>query len=270
MDERSLLLAKVDALREQLDWAESSLKSARINPRVSQAASIGFKRLFDRRRKELTRLRKSFSKTERVFSTELQRSTNSCAELFNECLGFLGGAMLRDAHKEDDICEIADFLLEDLSRQAGIRWDGVTLLAEAHFFRITASGICQSQLTSSDISSVLVFPMAQETFRFKRSYKVLSRITSRANSQKKKWFERYLICGNFFLISSPCTPWDPHMLAPVSCFVSILTMLWLVRMAIHIPVMPSVFPSFSERSSGLQAIHTGRLLIVYEGYGRRT
>jgi hypothetical protein len=138
MDEKSLLLAKVDALFEQLNWAESSLKNAKIEPRISEAASIGFAVLFDNRRKELTQLRNSIQKIRSYGSAwaKLQSSSTSCKELFEECLGFLGGAMLRDAHKQNDICEIADALLEELGRKS-VQWNRVTLLAQAHFFTET-------------------------------------------------------------------------------------------------------------------------------------
>jgi hypothetical protein len=137
MDEKSLLLAKVDALLEQLAWAESSLTSAKLDSRVSDAAKTGFATLFDNRRKELTQLRKSIQKTSPGSTwAKLQSCSTSCKELFEECLGFLGGAMLRDAHKENDICEIADALLKELGSKS-VAWSRVSLLAEAHFFTET-------------------------------------------------------------------------------------------------------------------------------------
>lgn len=136
MEEQSILLAKVDALLEQLNWAESSLKNPKVEPRISDAASVGFAVLLDQRRRELTQLRKSIPKTSPYdgFWQTLRISSDSCRQLFQECLGFLGGAMLRDLHQQDDICAIADSLLEKLSKKAGVEWNGVTLLAEAHFF----------------------------------------------------------------------------------------------------------------------------------------
>lgn len=138
MDEKSLLLAKVDALLEQLAWAESSLTNAKLEKHVQDAAKIGFAMLFDNRRKELTQLRNSIQKISSYGGTwaKLQSTSTSCKELFEECLGFLGGAMLRDAHKQNDICEIADALLRELGRKS-IEWSRVTLLAEAHFFTET-------------------------------------------------------------------------------------------------------------------------------------
>jgi len=139
MDERSLLLSKVDALLEQLDWAQSSLSRARLEPQISDAASTGFKRLFHKRREELTQLRRSLENAEPHGSVwnELNRYSTSCRELFQECLGFLGGAMLRDINKEDDICEVADALLKELSIKAAVQWGGVSVLAESHFYTET-------------------------------------------------------------------------------------------------------------------------------------
>ena len=136
MDEPSLLLAKVDALREQVNCAQLSLKTAKVDSRLSKAASIGFATLFDRRLKELTKLRESIQKTGAGDGTwqQMHRSSASCKELFKECLEFLGGAMLRDTQKGNDICDIADVLLKQLSHKTVVEWGRVTLLAEAHFF----------------------------------------------------------------------------------------------------------------------------------------
>lgn len=138
MDERSLLLAQVSALLQQLFWAESSLKTDKIEPRISQAASIGFEVLFDRRRTELTNLQKSIPRNPPYAGSweQLRRYRRSCGELFQECLGFLGGAMLRSV-QENDICEIADALLVELSRKTSVVWSRVTILAEANFFTET-------------------------------------------------------------------------------------------------------------------------------------
>ncbi|HXI23920.1 MAG TPA: hypothetical protein VNG71_08585 [Pyrinomonadaceae bacterium] len=139
LDEKSLILVHVRALLEQLDWAESSLRTTGIEPRIMEAARVGFAVLFKQRRNELTRMQASIAKgaIQADAWKQLRTFRRSCAELFKECLEFLGGAMLRAAHKKDDICEIADALLIELSRNTPIQWKGVTLLAEANFFTET-------------------------------------------------------------------------------------------------------------------------------------
>lgn len=139
MDERALLLAKIDALAQQLNWAESSLKNAKVEPRFSDAASVGFAVLLDQRRKELSHLRKSIPQTVTYSGSwqQLRSVSDSCREFFKETLEFLGGAMLRNLHAQNDICEIADVLLERLSKKTEIEWKRVTLLAESHFFTET-------------------------------------------------------------------------------------------------------------------------------------
>lgn len=139
MDEKSFLLAQLRALLEQLDWAESSLIVAEIKPSIRKAASVGFANLFKQRRSELTHLQRLVSKGSTFGGSwkSLQDSRGSCGELFEECLGFLGGAMLRSAHKENDICDIADALLVGLSHKTLSPWPGITLPAKDHFFTDT-------------------------------------------------------------------------------------------------------------------------------------
>lgn len=136
MNERALLLAKIDALVQQLNWAESSLKNAKVEPRFGDAASVGFAVLLDERRKELSHLRKSIPQTDSYAGSwqQLRSVSDSCREFFKETLEFLGGAMLRNLHAGNDICDIADALLERLSKKTEIKWERVTLLAESHFF----------------------------------------------------------------------------------------------------------------------------------------
>src|SRR5690242_8696257 len=115
MDEKSVLLAQARALLQQLDWAETSLRSARIDKKISLAASNGFADLFKQRRDDLNNFELLLSRGEASAGrwSELQRHSTSCGELFKECLGFLGGALLRseNANKDNDVCEIADALL---------------------------------------------------------------------------------------------------------------------------------------------------------------
>ena len=136
MDERALLLAKIDALVQQLNWAESSLQNAKVEPRFRDAASVGFAVLLDQRRKELSHLQKSIAQTGCYAGSwqQLRIVSDSCREFFKESLEFLGGAMLRNLHTKNDICKIADALLERLSKKTEIEWKRVTLLAESHFF----------------------------------------------------------------------------------------------------------------------------------------
>jgi hypothetical protein len=139
MDERSLLLGKVDALLEQLEWAKSSLSRAKLEEQIREAATTGFDDLFNRRREELNLLRKSIEDTGPSGGVwnKLHGCSSACKELFEECLGFLGGAMLRDVNKKDDICEIADALLRDIGTKTKIPWGGATVLANTHFYTET-------------------------------------------------------------------------------------------------------------------------------------
>ena len=139
MDEKALLSAQVRALLQQLDWAENSLRSTKIDASVSSAASIGFAILFQQRRDDLEKMQTALSlgKASGSFWKELRDHSVACGELFKECLGFLGGALLRSEHGDSDICKIADGLLGELSDKTPIKWERVTLLADANFFTET-------------------------------------------------------------------------------------------------------------------------------------
>lgn len=153
MDEGSLMLAHLHALNQQLDWAEATLKQAQIEPRIKDAAKNGFARLFTKRRDELKQIKSDISVDGASPHTwkQLGRSGRRCGELFRECLGFLGSAMIRSEiitsqgskpvirAKKDEICEIADALLCELNKALPetINWRGVTLLAEGNFFTET-------------------------------------------------------------------------------------------------------------------------------------
>jgi len=152
MDERSLMLAHLHALNQQLNWAEATLKHAPIEPRIWGAAKNGFDLLFTKRRNELKDMEDDVSRYGASPHTWKQsgRISSRCSELFRECLGFLGSAMIRTEiicsqgkpvarAKKGEICEIADALLCELNEDLPetINWRGVTLLAEGNFFTET-------------------------------------------------------------------------------------------------------------------------------------
>jgi hypothetical protein len=141
MDEKSVLLAQARALLQQLDWAEASLNSARIDKKISLAASNGFAELFKQRRDDLNNFEQLLSRGKASAGrwTELQTHSVACGELFKECLGFLGAALLRteSKNKDNDVCEIADALLSEVTRKIKPKWNGVTVLAEANFYTET-------------------------------------------------------------------------------------------------------------------------------------
>lgn len=144
MDEHALIRAQVRALAQQIDWAEARLGEAKIDPRISEAAKNGFGVLFAQRRNELKNMQRPGSPLQASpYSWKQLRNINlRCGELFQECIGFLGGALIRTGQKErqeEDICELADALLSELNGKLPktVNWAGVTLLAEANFFTET-------------------------------------------------------------------------------------------------------------------------------------
>lgn len=142
MDEGFLILGHLDALIQQLKWAESALLNAEIDSRIKNAATPGFAGLFELRRVELTTMRADVVQEGASVNAwkQLHSKSRLCSELFSEELGFLGSALVRGQQAGvDDICEIADALLYELNRKDPhmIGWGGVTLLAEGNFYTET-------------------------------------------------------------------------------------------------------------------------------------
>ncbi|HMG74252.1 MAG TPA: hypothetical protein VK582_12190 [Pyrinomonadaceae bacterium] len=142
MDEGFLIAGHIDALIQQLKWAEAMLLNADIESRIKGAATSGFAVLFERRRVELTKMRVDVVQEGASVNAwkQLYSKGRLCSELFSEELGFLGSALVRGQQAGvDDICEVADAFLYELNRKLPrtIGWGGVTLLAEGNFYTET-------------------------------------------------------------------------------------------------------------------------------------
>jgi len=142
MDQHSIMSSQLHALTQQLSWAETALEKAEIKPRIKKAAEIGFAVLFKQRRDELSELQRMISKQGASAHSwvKLGKQSRRCREVFGECLGFLGSALIRsNTQAKDDICEIADALLYELNNNLhwSVNWQGATLLADGNFFTET-------------------------------------------------------------------------------------------------------------------------------------
>lgn len=142
MDENSLVAVHISALIDQLDWARAKLDNERIAEGLRQAARNGFNDLFNERRAQLDKIRNRLSQSGASQTTwsRVGQSARQCNELFKECFGFLGSALIRsELAEKEDICEIADALLAEVNRnlKSTINWRGITLLAEGNFFTET-------------------------------------------------------------------------------------------------------------------------------------
>jgi hypothetical protein len=145
MNARAILLAQIQTLLRQLESAQESLNAEQIGEGLRQAAEYRFTNLINEAR---TGLQSDRCYIEDVpddydlseYWRRLTKQKEKCAALFQECLNFLGGALLRNIERIDQLCQIADRLLFELSRRAGIEWNRSTILAEGNFFT-EATGI---------------------------------------------------------------------------------------------------------------------------------
>jgi hypothetical protein len=65
---------------------------------------------------------------------ELEHLARQADEQVAETFGFIGGALIRRAAMDSDLCPIADTLLDELSEATRIAWPGLTILAPAESF----------------------------------------------------------------------------------------------------------------------------------------
>ena len=136
LDERSILVAQIEGLEENLKKTILLLGSQQIPSELRNTAGSCFSKMIRNRQRELEKLRENVN---RDLSMEgcwhMFKNINlDCAPLFSECLAFLEGALLRSARLDDGICQIADALLDEMSRKTGIYWNRITFLAEKDFF----------------------------------------------------------------------------------------------------------------------------------------
>src|SRR6185312_1314217 len=145
MNVRAILLAQIQTLLRQLESAQESLKDEQIGEGLRKAAEYRFTNLINEARTRLESDKRYVNDVPDDYdlSEYWRRLTNEkekCADLFKECLNFLGGALLRNIDRIDQLCQIADRLLLELSKRAGIEWNRFTILAEGNFFT-SATGI---------------------------------------------------------------------------------------------------------------------------------
>lgn len=139
MDSRSVLLAQIEALGENLTRMTKALDQQdieQIAPSLRRAVRNRFEWLMKAREKELDMLRKQVDGNLALdICWENFRTTRKdCRMLFRECLAFLEGALIRGVGLDDGICQVADAILADLSYKADIPWQRFTIMAEGEFF----------------------------------------------------------------------------------------------------------------------------------------
>jgi len=101
MNARAILLAQIQTLLRQLESAQASLKAKQIGEGLRQAAEYRFTNLINEARTDLESDKRyvedipdNYDLSE--YWRRLTDQKEKCADLFKECLNFLGGALLRN------------------------------------------------------------------------------------------------------------------------------------------------------------------------------
>jgi hypothetical protein len=143
VDPISALVLQMDALRQKLVETEKAVQSPKLDSWLRKRVEARFDTLLNRRRTRLQKLRESVSSLSRgqplqPFWQEFSQCERECRELFEECLAFVQGALVRAAGIDNSACLMADNLLDDLAFWADVGWDRFTLLDTGEFYGETA------------------------------------------------------------------------------------------------------------------------------------
>jgi hypothetical protein len=136
MDERSFMIARIDALAEKLNLAEAALDAEQISPKLRDKVKIRFGLKVDKQKKKLEELRKNVDNGMQleICATSFRNISEVCDPLFREVLAFVEGALVRSAGLDNGMCYLADALLDDLSHNTDIPWVRLTIMGEEEFF----------------------------------------------------------------------------------------------------------------------------------------
>lgn len=146
MNGRDILLAQIQALLQQLKSVKKSLSAEQIEENMRDAANFRFANVISQAETKLQGYQDYISDVPddydlSGYAHELAAQKKGCAELFNECLNFLGGALLRKLEPIDELCRIADTMLFQLSKKVGVEWNRLTILAEGNYYTETTGVI---------------------------------------------------------------------------------------------------------------------------------
>src|SRR3712207_3335452 len=125
MDERVILLAQVTSLHRNLRRVADLLALSPAEGRLHDLVSDRIDRLLQRQRFAAEETREKVRRGDPLPECwDTFRGVKRQSEpIFAECLAFLEGALLRRAGADDGICRVADAMLSDLSKRAGVRWE---------------------------------------------------------------------------------------------------------------------------------------------------
>jgi hypothetical protein len=162
MDERSILMAQIEMLQDNLRRAGRALNRPRIDQKLSDRVRPPLSIELQEKEADLKQLLQEVADSQPLdFCWDSFRTVRQgCETIFRECLDFAQGALARDAGLDDGLCRVADALLTYLGRLANITWNRFTMLAEGEFFADLAQVI---RLRFPDLS-VWTLPIAAHEF----------------------------------------------------------------------------------------------------------
>jgi len=139
LDERAIFLAQAQALLDQFDWAGEMLRSNQLDKKIRDAASRRFSVFLEKHKAELRKLRDAVADGDALETSwgSLADFRKDYRDFFQECLGLLGGSLIRERKLDGGLCEIADALLRDIGERT-IPWSGFCVLAEGNFYTETS------------------------------------------------------------------------------------------------------------------------------------
>jgi hypothetical protein len=114
----------------------SVIKAVDAAPALKERAGDQFALLLEQQRGALVAILGEAQTTEKLDLTwgALRGVQSQCDAVFKEALAYLQGVLVRASGLDRGLCTVADALLDDLSRRAGVAWNRFTILADSEFF----------------------------------------------------------------------------------------------------------------------------------------
>jgi len=137
MDARSALTARIGSLRWRLYQVNQTIQAPALDAHLRGRVGPRFDKLLSQQLATVKKLEQQVSNGQPLAACwhsydDLDRECNA---LFEECLGFVQGALARKSGVDGGLCRLADDLLDDLAAWSDVGWRRFTLLATAEFYR---------------------------------------------------------------------------------------------------------------------------------------
>ena len=187
MDERTVLLAQVRAVNEQLNRVEQLLAHADITGYFHRV-TVEFTRLVKGQRDDIVRLERRLPNVAQLRDSwnELNDIRRATAPIVRECKAIVEGALARRAGLDGGMCIIADRLLRWLSHRADIPWQRFTILGDGECYEDMVQ-IVRLRFAESDIWSL---PVAAHEFGHYAALELETRFAGRSRHPVQDFIEK--------------------------------------------------------------------------------